>query len=68
MTDAIVICLCGKRNKLVNGRSKKCRCGVVLSIKGKESIPIATIPENSLEERKRRGKQVVNDAPRGWWR
>lgn len=70
MADAIVECLCGRRHKLRGLRSKKCRCGVVLSVR-KEADgtyrEYATHPESSLEERKRRGKPVVNDAPKAWW-
>jgi len=65
--DAIITCICGKENKLKNGRSKKCRCGAVLSIRGAQNIPYATIPENSLAERRRNGKKVVNSKPAGRW-
>jgi|GEM_PF-4144302 hypothetical protein len=59
-----VECLCGKILKLNECKSKKCRCGIVISILDDGYFtPIATMPENSLEERIRSGKKVLSAYP-----
>ena len=63
-TYAKVECICGKLLKCNQMKSKKCRCGVVISILDDEYFtPVATMPENSLEERIRAGKKVLSAYP-----
>lgn len=65
--NAIIICLCGRKNKLIDLRPVECKCGVKLSIRGEENVPYATIPEDTLDERRANGHKIVNEAPAGWW-
>lgn len=60
-----VECLCGKVLKLNECKSKKCRCGIVISITSDDGyfIPIATSRGSGLEELIKRGKKVLNTYP-----
>lgn len=63
--NVFIRCICGQKNKVpASGKKVTCRaCGAGLRIDGIR--PVVSIPEDSIDERKKNGKRIILRRPQG---